>query len=180
MFFAGLDFCFDADMITTVFSVIGRKFMKKYVEYGVVIVVAALLGCAICCGCCCKKGAKIAVVDVQRIVAQSAPVAELRQDMQGQMSNLQAWVNASNEQIEKESSQEKKDALTKQYQEELMQKQQVIQKNYAERLQKLDSELTKIIEKTAAQEGISITLVKGSVAAGGVDITEKVIAKLSK
>ena len=153
--------------------------MKKYVEYVVVIVVAALLGCAICCGCC-KKGSKIAVVDVQKIVSMSRPVAELRQDMQGQMSNLQAWVNASNAQIEKEGSQEKKDALTKQYQEELMNKQQAIQKDYAEKLQKLDADLTKIIETTAKGEGLGITLVKGSVAAGGTDITDKVIAKLSK
>ena len=153
--------------------------MKKYVEYVVVIVVAALLGCAICCGCC-KKSSKIAVVDVQKIVSMSRPVAELRQDMQGQMSNLQAWVNASNAQIEKEGSQEKKDALTKQYQEELMNKQQAIQKDYAEKLQKLDADLTKIIETTAKEEGLGITLVKGSVAAGGTDITDKVIAKLSK
>ena len=153
--------------------------MKKYVEYVVVIVVAALLGCAICCGCC-KKSSRIAVVDVQKIVSMSRPVAELRQDMQGQMSNLQAWVNASNAQIEKEGSQEKKDALTKQYQEELMNKQQAIQKDYAEKLQKLDADLTKIIETTAKEEGLGITLVKGSVAAGGTDITDKVIAKLSK
>lgn len=153
--------------------------MKKYVEYVVVIVVAALLGCAICCGSC-KKSSKIAVVDVQKIVSMSRPVAELRQDMQGQMSNLQAWVNASNAQIEKEGSQEKKDALTKQYQEELMNKQQAIQKDYAEKLQKLDADLTKIIETTAKEEGLGITLVKGSVAAGGTDITDKVIAKLSK
>ena len=154
--------------------------MNKFVEYIIVIVVAALLGCAICCGCCCKKGSKIAVVDVQKVVSMSRPVAELRQDMQGQMSNLQAWVNDSNAKINQESSQEKKDELTKQYQEELLQKQQLIQRDYAEKLQKLDDDLTKIIEATAKEEGLSITLVKGSVAAGGTDITDKVIAKLSK
>lgn len=149
----------------------------KYIISGIAIVVLCL---ALCCGFCCKKGVKVAVVDVQQIVNQARPVAELRQDMQVQMSNLQEWVNNSNAEISKADSQEKKDELTKQYQEELMQRQQLIQRDYAAKLQQLDAELTKIIEKTAAKEGMNITLVKGSVAAGGVDITDKVIAQLTK
>jgi len=154
--------------------------MKKNLIYVVVAVIAFILGCACCCSMCCKKTAKIAVVDVQRIVSQSRPVAELRQDVQSQMGNLQQWIDASNAEISNEKSQEKKEALTKQRQEELAQKQQLIQNDYAEKLQKLDADLTATIEKTAKEEGFNITLVKGSVATGGTDITDKVIEKLSK
>lgn len=143
-------------------------------------VLAAVIAVALCCGLCCKKGAKVAVVDVQKVVSQSRPVAELRQDMQSQMAALQDWVNKSNAEIDGEKSKEKKDALTKARQEELLQKQQLIQKDYAEKLKQLDESLTKIIEKTAKEEGFSVTLVKSSVAAGGTDITDKVIAKVSK
>jgi Skp family chaperone for outer membrane proteins len=129
---------------------------------------------------CCKKTAKIAVVDVQRVVSQSRPVAELRQDVQAQMGSLQQWIEASNTEINNEKSPEEKEALTKQRQEELMQKQQLIQSDYAEKLQKLDADLTATIEKTAKAEGFNITLVKGSVATGGTDITEKVIENLTK
>ena len=154
--------------------------MKNILGYVIAGVVAALICMACCCGFCGKKGMNAAVVDVQKIVNQARPVAELRQDMQAQMSNLQEWVNQSNAEINKTESQEQKDALTKQRQEELLQKQQLIQKNYAEKLQQLDAELTKIIEKTAKAEGFNITFVKGSVAAGGTDITDKVIANLPK
>jgi len=151
--------------------------MKKNILGYVVVAVVAV---ALCCGLCCKKGAKVAVVDVQKVVSQSRPVAELRQDMQNQMAQLQEWVNKSNAEIDTEKDQEKKDALTKARQEELAQKQQIIQKDYAEKLKQLDESLTKIIEKTAKEEGFSVTLVKSSVAAGGTDITDKVIAKVSK
>ena len=154
--------------------------MKKNLVYVIVAVVAFILGCVCCCSMCCKKTAKIAVVDVQRVVSQARPVAELRQDVQTQMGNLQQWIDASNAEINKIESQEKKDALTKQRQAELSQKQQAIQSDYAEKLQKLDAELTATIEKTAKAEGFNMTLTKNSVATGGVDITDKVIANLTK
>lgn len=150
---------------------------KNYVIAAVAVVVLLVLCCG---GFCCKKGAQVAVVDVQRVVAQARPVVELRQDMQNKMSGLQAWINASNAEIEKADSQNKKDELTKKYQEELAQKQQVIQQDYATKLKQLDDEITKLIEETAKSEGFSVALVKASVAAGGVDITDKVIAKLPK
>jgi len=154
--------------------------MKK--SYIIAVVVAVVLAVFLfcCCGFCCKKGAKVAVVDVQRIVAQARPVVDLRQEMQTKVGNLQEWVNASNAEIDKASSQDKKDELTKKYQEELAQKQQTIQQDYALKLQQLDAEITKIIEETAKSEGFSVTLIKASVAAGGVDITDKVIARLPK
>jgi len=150
---------------------------KSYIIAAVAVVV--LFG--LCCGgFCCKKGAQVAVVDVQRVVAQARPVIELRQNMQNQMSGLQEWVKASNAEIDKADSQAKKDELTKKYQEELAQKQEVIQQDYAAKLKQLDDQITKIIEETAKSEGFGVALVKTSVAAGGVDITEKVIAKLPK
>lgn len=153
--------------------------MKK--SYVVALVVAGVLLAAygLCSFSCCKD-AKIAVVDVQKIVNQAQPVVELREDMQAQMSKLQEFVNSSNEQINKESSKEKKEELTKKLQEELMQQQQAIQDDYAKKLQQLDAKLTKIIEATAKDEGCSIALIKGSVATGGVDITEKVLKAVSK
>lgn len=153
--------------------------MKK--SYVVLLVILGVLLAAygLCSFGCCK-GPKLAVVDVQRIVNQAQPVVELRQDMQSKMSSLQEWVNNSNAAINKESSQEKKDKLAKQYQEELMQKQQAIQSDYAKKLQQLDAELTKIIEQTAAKEGCHVTFIKGSIAAGGIDITDKVLAKIAK
>ena len=152
--------------------------MKKSYVVALVVFGVLLAAYGLCSLSCCKKGG-IAVVDVQRLASQAQPVAELRQDMQNQMSNLQAWVDNSNAEINA-AAQDKKDELTKQYQQELLQKQQAIQSDYATKLQQIDSALTKIIEETAKAEGFDVTLVKGSVAAGGTDITEKVLAKLAK
>ena len=152
--------------------------MKRSYVVALVVLGVLLAAYGLCSFSCCK-GSKIAVVDVQRLVNQAQPVVELRNDMQNQMSKLQEWVNASNEEINKESSKEKKDELAKQYQAELMQKQQVIQGDYAKKLQQLDASLTKIIEKTADKAGCKITLIKGSVATGGIDITDKVLAAIA-
>ena len=150
--------------------------MKRSYVVALVILGVLLAAYGLCSFCC--KGSKIAVVDVQRLVNQAQPVVALRQDMQNQMSGLQAWVNSSNEEINKASSKEKKDELAKQYQAELMQKQQAIQSDYAAKLQQLDAKLTKIIEKVATKSGCGITLIKGSVATGGIDITDKVLAAI--
>jgi Skp family chaperone for outer membrane proteins len=144
------------------------------------VAIIAILAWAGCCMFCCNKATKVAVVDVQQIVANAQPVVQLRQEMQDKVSNLQQWIDNSNASINKEESQEKKDELAQQYQAELLQRQQVIQQDYALKLQQIDSALTKLIEEVAAKEGFSITFVKGSVAAGGTDITDKVIAKLQK
>ena len=152
--------------------------MKNLNKY-IVLCLAVVLGFFICCCCCCKKGDRIAVVDVQKIVGQSRPVAELRQDMQIQMNELQAWVSASNAEIEK-AKEGDKEALTQKYQAELQQKQQNLQKAQAEKLQQIDADITKLIEKVAKEEGFTVTLVKTTVATGGTDITDKVIAKLAK
>ena len=140
--------------------------------------IVAILLWAGCCMFCCNKSAKVAVVDVQQIVANAQPVVQLRQEMQNKVTSLQQWIDSSNAAINQEGSQEKKDELAKQYQAELLQRQQIIQQDYATKLQQIDASLTKLIEDVAAKEGFSVTLVKGSVAAGGTDITEKVIAKL--
>lgn len=150
----------------------------KLLVAGVAIV--AILAWAGCCLFCCNKSAKVAVVDVQQIVANAQPVVQLRQEMQAKVTSLQQWIDNSNATINQEESQEKKDALAQQYQAELLQRQQVIQQDYALKLQQIDSALTKLIEEVAAKEGFSVTFVKGSVAAGGTDITDKVIAKLQK
>lgn len=143
------------------------------------IAIVAILAWAGCCVFCCNKS-KIAVVDVQQIVANAQPVVQLRQEMQNQVTNLQQWIDNSNENINKENSQEKKDELAKQYQAELLQRQQLIQQDYAAKLQQIDASLTNLIEKVAKEEGFNITLVKGSVAAGGTDITAKVVERLQK
>ena len=152
--------------------------MKNVKDYGVMLVIA-LVVCFLCCGLCCKKGDKIAVVDVQKIVSQARPVAELRQNMQIQMNELQAWVNASNAEIEK-ASEKDKEALTQKYAAELQERQLGLKKVQAEKLQQIDADITKLIEKVAKKEGYTITLVKTSVATGGTDITDKVIAELTK
>lgn len=151
-----------------------RSYVVALVVFGVLL---AAYGLCSFMGC---KGSKIAVVDVQRLVAQAQPVVELRQDMESQMSQLQEWVNAQNEEINKVSSKEKKDELAKQRQAELLQKQKLIQEDYAKKLQQLDASLTKIIEKEANRAGCGITLIKGSVATGGIDITEKVLKAIAK
>ena len=62
---------------------------------------------------------KVAMVDVQKIVNNSAAVNALKVEHQSKMSELQTWLSNAEKEIEKETISSKKEKLTKKYQQEL-------------------------------------------------------------
>lgn len=118
---------------------------------------------------------KVAMVDVQKIVNNSAAVNALKVEHQSKMAELQTWLSNAEKEIEKETISSKKEKLTKKYQQELNQKQQAVQQAYAQELQKIDALISEDITKIANEKGYNLILVKGMVISGADDITEYVI-----
>ena len=123
---------------------------------------------------------KIAVVDVQSLVSQTPSVMALRQERQNQLVGLQQWVNSANAEINQQTDQNSKAALFQKYQQELNQRQQALQSEYAQKVQSIDAELSKLISDEAKKSGYDYVFAKGIVVFGGTDITENVAKSLKK
>ncbi len=114
------------------------------------------------------------VVDIQWLVSHIKEVQILRQEHQANLAALQQWVKAANAEIAAQSVSEDKNSLAQKYQQELSQKQQVMQQNHLQKVQAVDANLSKLIADVAKQEKLDYVFAKGTLVFGGQDITQKV------
>ena len=125
-----------------------KKYLKISGIAAGVIVLAALVYAAFrpCC--------KVAMVNVEQVVANSPAIAELRAERQNEIAEMQK------------------------YGEELAARQQQMQEKYAEQLKQVDDQMTALISDVAAENGFKLVFSKTMVVVGGVDITDQVLQKL--
>ena len=114
------------------------------------------------------------VVDIQWLVSHIKDVQILRQEHQANLAALQQWVKAANAEIAAQSVSEDKNSLAQKYQQELSQKQQVMQQNHLQKVQAVDANLSKLIADVAKKENLDYVFAKGTLVFGGQDITQKV------
>ena len=122
---------------------------------------------------------KVAVVDVQKVVASSAQVKVLKAEQQKKKQELDAFVKTANEAVNKEKDAAKKKALQEKYSKEYVSKRTAMQKNYASKLSAIDKNISSVIAAKAKQDNYNLVLAKGVVLSGGNDITAE-ITKLIK
>lgn len=122
---------------------------------------------------------KIAVVDVNRVVSNSSQVMALKKEQNLKNEELQKWLTTAKADVEKQKTQEGKEKLIKKYDSDFQKKQQSIQKDYTDKLQSIDKNISGVIAKTAKDKGYDVVLAKGVVLYGGEDITNT-ISKLIK
>lgn len=117
---------------------------------------------------------KIAVVDVNKIVASSNQVKALKEEQEKKMQDLQKWLTTVREDVAKQKTKEGKEKLIAKYDETFAKKQEAIKKNYAEKLMAIDRNISGVIAKEAQAQGYDIVLSKGIVLYGGDDITSEI------
>ena len=117
---------------------------------------------------------KIAVVDVQAVVAKSAQVQALKKDQQTKMKELDKWLKVAQADVEKQKSQEGKEKLLKKYNTDFAKKKEEIAKNYQTKLKEIDASITNTIATEAKAKGYDMVITKGVVIYGGDDITAAV------
>ncbi len=125
------------------------------------------------------SSAKIAIVDVQALVNQTPSVWALRSEQQQNASIIQNWINGVNSQLNQIADQNTRQATAQQYQIELNKRQQMLQNEYALKIQAIDAELSKLVSDVATEKKLDYVFAKGTVVFGGTDITSDV-AKLIK
>ena len=92
---------------------------------------------------------------------------------------MRTWVEAARADVEKQSTDAKKESLTQKYNKELQAKVDSQRKELYEESTKIDAKIGAAIAKNAQTNGYSIVLVKCAVIYGGTDITED-IKKVTK
>lgn len=118
---------------------------------------------------------KIAVVDVQAVVASSSQVQALKKEQQTKLQELDKWLKTVRADVEKQETKEGKEKLIKKYDSEFMKKQNDIKSNYAKKLQAIDVNITQAIAKEAKANGYNLVLSKqGQVLYSSDDLTANI------
>ena len=130
-------------------------------------------------GCCCGKKAKVAVVDVVTLVANSSEVKALKAEQEAKAAELSAWLESAQKTVNSEQDQAKKEALLKQYSAEFAAKREDIRVQYNQKLQVLDNNITQIIANEAKKRGYQLVVAKSYTLYGATDITAE-LANLVK
>ena len=117
---------------------------------------------------------KIAVVNVQAVVAKSAQVAALKREQQAKISELEKWLRSAQADVQKQQTKEGKEKLLKKYNADFATKKEAIAKDYQLKLQAVDRSITETITTKARAMGYDMVISKSMVIMGGDDITAEI------
>lgn len=121
---------------------------------------------------------KVAVVDVQKVVASSSQVKALKADQAKKGQELAKFIETAKTAIDKEKDAAKKKALEEKYNKEFQSKRKVIAKDYETKLLAIDKNISSIIDAKAKANGYNLVLAKGVVLSGGTDITDQISSSI--
>ncbi|MBQ8762282.1 MAG: OmpH family outer membrane protein [Clostridia bacterium] len=117
---------------------------------------------------------KVAVVDVQKVVANSSQVKALKDEQKKKGQELAKFIETAKTNITKETDEKKKKALEEKYNKEFQTKREAIAKNYETKLLAIDKNISNVIDENAKANGYNLVLAKGVVLSGGTDITAEI------
>ncbi len=118
---------------------------------------------------------KVAVVDIQEVVASSAQVKALKKEQQTKADELVKFVEKARKDVSAQSDEKKKKDLEAKYSKELQLKKEKMEKDYVTKLQAIDDSISKTVKDQAKAGNYNLVLAKGVVLSGGEDITAAVI-----
>ena len=119
-----------------------------------------------------KSAQRIALIDVDRVVAKCSAVKKLRTEHEKKNKELERWLKNVKKQLEKPDSKSVQAKLIKRYDEEFAQKKAEIVKDFQEKLVVVNKEVSEQIIKIAKEHKYDIILSKAMVVCGCEDITE--------
>ena len=117
---------------------------------------------------------KVAIVDVQKVVASSTQVKALKDEQKKKTQELAKFIETAKANLDKEKDAKKKQTLETKYNKEFQDKRKAIAKNYETKLLEIDKNITNVINANAKANGYNLVLAKGAVLSGGTDITEEI------
>ena len=126
-----------------------------------------------------SNASNIAVVDVQAIVNSSVQVKALKEAQAAKVSELNAWLQNAQNEVNAEQDKERQQALLQKYNAEFALKRRDAALQYQQELKTVSDNISQTVAAEAKKKGYSMVIAKNIVVYGGVDITED-IAKIIK
>ena len=118
---------------------------------------------------------KIAVVDIQKVVASSSQVKALKSSQEAKNKELTNFIKNAQADVNKQTDAKKKKELAEKYEKQLASKREANAKDYATKLKAADEAITSQIGKKAVEMGYTMVLPKSAVIYGGDDITATIL-----
>lgn len=118
---------------------------------------------------------KIAVVDLQKVVAKSSQVQSLKALRDRRNKELLNFIKTAQADVNKQTDAAKKKSLAASYEKQIQAKRDANLKEYTTKLKAADANITSLISKKATEMGYTMVLPKSSVISGGDDITATIL-----
>ena len=116
----------------------------------------------------------IAVVDLQKVVDNSAQVRTLKNEHSAKIKELNGIITKAQEEIAKQTDTKKIVEIQDKYTNQFNSKKAEIDKMYAAKLAGIESQIKTEIEKKAQKDGYEFVFAKSVVLYGGKDITQEI------
>lgn len=150
--------------------------MKKKIITGAIIIAAFAGGYSINSLAISKSAPdyRVAVVDIQKIIARSAEIEALRVEQENLIQNLNSTIDKARLEISNEKDPAKAAQLEEKYRKQINNQKLELDTSYNRKLTAIDNKIkTTVVEKARAMN-YNIVLPKNTVLFGGDDITEQV------
>ena len=117
----------------------------------------------------------IAVVDLQKVVDNSAQVRTLKNEHTAKIKELNGIITKAQEEIAKQTDTKKIVEIQDKYTNQFNNKKAEIDKIYASKLANIETQIQSEIEKKAKADGYNLVIAKSVVLYGGNDITQDMV-----
>lgn len=148
--------------------------MTKKISFLFICLMAFALGYSINNLAISDTAPKIAVVDVQRLIQNSSQVKQLKADQEKKINEMQNTIQKAQTEISKETDPAKVSALEEKYRNQINDQKNALDKEYNDKLTKIDSEIRASVVEKARSLNYSLVLPKNVVFFGGDDITDAI------
>ncbi len=117
---------------------------------------------------------RVAIVDIQKVVANSNEIKTLKIEQEKQIQNMQSTINKARTEISKEKDPSKIAALEEKYRNEINNQKLALDTSYNTKIKAIDSKIKTAVVEKARSMNYNIVLPKNTVLFGGDDITDQV------
>ncbi len=148
--------------------------MTKKISFLFICLMAFALGYSINNIAISDTAPKIAVVDVQRLIQNSSQVKQLKADQEKKITEMQSTIQKAQAEIAKETDPNKIAALEEKYRNQINDQKLALDKDYNDKLTKIDSEIRASVIEKAKSLNYNLVLPKSMVFFGGEDITDAI------
>ena len=103
---------------------------------------------------------RVAIVDIQRVVANSNEIKNLKIEQEKQIQKMQSTINKAREEISKEQDPQKISALEEKYRNEINSQKLALDESYNKKLTAIDSKIKTAVVEKARSMNYNIVLPK--------------------